>query len=255
MSDHKGESMAEVLEQKILDLLGRREELVGRLTNLEEMKPNTNERVYWKIREDYSTQLQSVLERINEQRGSLEDKARNLAEQISEKEQIHTEQSDQVDELQIRAQLGEFDNENDGFRSELTTAESDRDKTSSALDKLRRELDDLNGVLSDVDEATSAGVPGSDYRPPTLAKAESEEIPELEDEETIEEIDEDELEELDIEDDELEILEESDENTCPSCGHVNPPHLVVCEECNAELEDLGADLDDEFDFDDVDVDL
>ena len=250
--------MAEVLERKILDLLGRREELVGRLTNLEEMKPNTNERVYWKIREDYSGQLQSVLEKINEQRGSLEDKARTLAEQISEKEQIHTDQSDQVDELQIRAQLGEYDHSNDGFKGELNEAESSRDKTASELDKLRRELDDLNGVLSDVDEATSAGVPGSDYKPSHPRKVETpmdEDIPELEDEESIEEIGEDELEELDLDDDEIEVLEESEENKCPSCGHVNPPHLVVCEDCNAELEDLGMDLDDEFDFDDVDVDL
>jgi len=242
--------MSEVLEKRILDLLSRREELVARLNNLEEMKPNTNERVYWKIREDYSGQLQSVLEKINEQRGSLEEKARNLAEQISEKEQIHTEQSDQVDELQIRAQLGEFNNENEEFRNELTQAESARDKTASSLDKLRRELDDLNGVLGDVDEATSAGVPGGDYKPSAPVRAEQPAT--LEDEEEIEEIGEEELEELELDDEELE---ETELNTCPSCGHVNPPHLVVCEECNAELEDLGADLDDEFDFDDVDVDL
>jgi len=246
--------MTEVLEKRILDLLARREELVNRLNTLEEMKSGTNERVYWKIREDYSGQLQGVLEKINEQRGSLEEKARNLAEQISEKEQIHTQQSDQVDELQIRAQLGEFNNENEAFRTELTTAESARDKTSSELEKLRRELDDLNGVLGDVDEATSAGVPGGDFKKPA-PKAEPAPAPAVKAakvEEEIEEIGEEELEEIDIEEEELE---ESDTNTCPACGHVNPPHLVVCEECNAELEDLGADLDDEFDFDDVDVDL
>jgi DNA repair exonuclease SbcCD ATPase subunit len=242
--------MTEVLEKRILDLLGRREELVNRLNSLEEMKPNTNERVYWKIREDYSGQLQSVLEKINEQRGSLEEKARTLAEQISEKEQIHTEQSDQVDELQIRAHLGEFNHENDVFKTELTTAESARDKTASMLEKLRRELDDLNGVLGDVDEATSAGIPGGDYKTPAPHKAEPAPAPVTVEEELIEEIGEEEL--LEESDEELEEL---DKNTCPACGHENPPHLVVCEECNAELEDLGADLDDEFDFDDVDVDL
>lgn len=243
--------MTEVLEKKILDLLGRREELVNRLNSLEEMKPNTNERVYWKIREDYSGQLQSVLEKINEQRGSLEEKARTLAEQISEKEQIHTEQSDQVDELQIRAHLGEFNHENDVFKTELTTAEAARDKTASMLEKLRRELDDLNGVLGDVDEATSAGIPGSDYKAPAPHKAEAVQAHVSVEEEQIEEIGEEEL----LEETDEEEIEEQDKNTCPACGHVNPPHLVVCEECNTELEDLGADLDDEFDFDDVDVDL
>ena len=245
--------MAEVLEKKILDLLDRREEFVGRLNNLETMKPDTNTRVYQKIREDYSTKLQSVLEKINEQRGSLEKKAKELTSQISNKEKVFTEQSDQVDELQIRAKLGEFNHDNDDFKNELNQSESDRDQTSGSLDKLRKELNDLNGVLSDVDHATSAGVPGLDPSVKSAASTTSEDIIDIEDDELIEDVEEvggDDLE-VDIDD----ISDGSEENKCPSCGHVNPPHLVVCEECNAELEDLGQDLDDEFDFDDMDVDI
>ena len=243
--------MAEVLEKKILDLLDRREELVGRLNNLETMKPDTNTRVYQKIREDYSTKLQGVLEKINEQRGSLEKKAKELASQISNQEKIFTEQSDQVDELQIRAKLGEFNHDNDDFKNELNQSESDRDQTSGSLDKLRKELSDLNGVLSDVDHATSAGVPGIDASAkPRADTTVSDDVIDIEDDELIEEV---EVDDLDVDID--EISGDSDENKCPSCGHVNPPHLVVCEECNAELEDLGQDLDDEFDFDDMDVDI
>lgn len=245
--------MAEVLEKKILDLLDRREELVGRLNNLENMKPDTNARVYRKIREDYSTKLQSVLEKINEQRGSLETKAKELASQIDQKEKIFTQQSDQVDELQIRAKLGEFNHDNDEFKNELNQAEGDRDKTSSELDKLRKELNDLNGVLSDVDHATSAGVPGMDESVQPLPDDEPAEVLDIDEAELIEEEPVAEVEdlEMDLED----ISEDTDENKCPKCGHVNPPHLVVCEECNAELEDLSQDLDDEFDFDDMDVDI
>jgi uncharacterized phage infection (PIP) family protein YhgE len=241
--------MAEVLEKKILDLLDRREELVGRLNNLENMKPDTNSRVYKKIREDYSTKLQGVLEKINEQRGSLEKKAKELAAQITQKEKIFTEQSDQVDELQIRAKLGEFNHDNDDFKNELNQSESDRDMTSSELDTLRKELNDLNGVLSDVDHATSAGVPGMDIPIKSAGTAQADVI-DIEDDELIEEIGEIGEDEIDLED-----SESGDENKCPNCGHVNPPHLVVCEECNAELEDLSQDLDDEFDFDDMDVDI
>ncbi len=242
--------MAEVLEKKILDLLDRREEYVGRLNNLETMKPDTNTRVYEKIRQDYSTKLQKVLEKINEQRGSLEKKAKELSSQISQKEKTFTEQSDQVDELQIRAKLGEFNNDNDDFKNELHQSESDRDQTSMSLDKLRKELSDLNGVLSDVDHATSAGVPGLDTSVKAGSRTATEDIIDIEDDELIEEVASDDLD-VDIDD----ISSDSDENKCPSCGHVNPPHLVVCEECNAELEDLGQDLDDEFDFDDMDVDI
>ena len=243
--------MAEVLEKKILDLLDRREEYVGRLNNLETMKPDTNTRVYEKIRQDYSTKLQNVLEKINEQRGSLEKKAKELTSQISQQEKTFTEQSDQVDELQIRAKLGEFNNDNDDFKNELHQSESDRDQTSMSLDKLRKELSDLNGVLSDVDHATSAGVPGVDASSkPRKDTSVSDDVIDIEDDELIEEVASDDLD-VDID----EISGDSDENKCPSCGHVNPPHLVVCEECNAELEDLGQDLDDEFDFDDMDVDI
>jgi len=243
--------MAEVLEKKILDLLDRREELVGRLNNLETMKPDTNTRVYQKIREDYSTKLQGVLEKINEQRGSLEKKATELAAQISNKEKVFTEQSDQVDELQIRAKLGEFNHDNDDFKNELNQSESDRDQTSGSLDKLRKELNDLNGVLSDVDHATSAGIPGLDSSSkPREDTSAAEDIIDIEDDELLEEVGGDDLA-AGIDG----ISDESDENKCPSCGHVNPPHLVVCEECNAELEDLSQDLDDEFDFDDMDVDI
>ncbi len=245
--------MAEVLEKKILDLLDRREEFVGRLNNLETMKPDTNARVYQKIREDYSTKLQSVLEKINEQRGSLEKKAKELAAQISNKEKVFTEQSDQVDELQIRAKLGEFNHENDDFKNELNQSESDRDQTSGSLDKLRKELNDLNGVLSDVDHATSAGVPGLETSVKSAASTTSEDIIDIEDDELIEDVEEAGGDDLDVDID--DISDGSDENKCPSCGHINPPHLVVCEECNAELEDLSQDLDDEFDFDDMDVDI
>ncbi len=246
--------MAEVLEKKILDLLDRREEYVGRLNNLETMKPDTNTRVYEKIRQDYSTKLQKVLEKINEQRGSLEKKAKELTSQISQKEKTFTEQSDQVDELQIRAKLGEFNNDNDDFKNELHQSESDRDQTSMSLDKLRKELSDLNGVLSDVDHATSAGVPGVDASAkPRVDTSVSDDVIDIEDDELIEDVQEIGGDDLDVDID--DISSGSDENKCPSCGHVNPPHLVVCEECNAELEDLSQDLDDEFDFDDMDVDI
>ncbi|MCK5117748.1 MAG: hypothetical protein KAR44_14220 [Candidatus Aegiribacteria sp.] len=246
--------MAEVLEKKILDLLDRREEFVGRLNNLETMKPDTNTRVYQKIREDYSTKLQVVLEKINEQRGSLEKKAKELTTQISNKEKVFTEQSDQVDELQIRAKLGEFNHDNNDFKDELNQSESDRDQTSGSLDKLRKELSDLNGVLSDVDHATSAGVPGLEGSTKSAkSTTTSDDIIDIEDDELIEDVEEVEGDDLDIDID--DVSDGSDENKCPSCGHINPPHLVVCEECNAELEDLGQDLDDEFDFDDMDVDI
>ncbi len=234
--------MAEVLEDKIQSLLSRRTELVDRLDNLEALKAETNARVYRKIKGDYEDQLNIVLSGISEQRGSLESSVGGLTSKIEEKETLHTDLSDGVDELQIRARLREYDENDNEFQKELDDAVEERNRTADELDKLRNELADLNKVLRDVDDAT----PGS------AATAPAADEPDAEDE--IEE-----LEELEI-DDEPEIIggeeavEESEGVTCPSCSYVNPPQKLFCEECGAALDD-DSEIDEEFDLIDNDLDL
>lgn len=225
--------MAEVLEDKIQGLLAKRSELADRLDNLEKLRAETNERVYRKIRKDYDTQLHEVLNGINEERGTLESKVEDLKGKIDEKEGLHTQQSDKVDELQMRARLKEFDENDTEFTEELNSAKKARNTTADELETLRAELADLNKVLKDVDAATSG-----EAAPP------SEELDEEEPEE---------IGELDLEED-LE-LEDKDGVKCPSCGHVNPPQKLACENCGASLEDEDLVIDDDFDLVDDDVDL
>lgn len=225
--------MAEVLEDKIQGLLAKRTELADRLDNLEKLRAETNERVYKKIRKDYDSQLQEVLNGINEERGTLESKVEELKGKIEEKESLHTQQSDKVDELQMRARLKEFDENDKEFVDELSSAKQSRNNTADELETLRAELADLNKVLKDVDAATSGEV-----------GAATEEVEEEEPEE---------IGELDLEED-LE-LETEDGVKCPSCGHVNPPQKLACEECGASLEDEDLVIDDDFDLVDDDVDL
>jgi len=235
--------MAEVLEDKIQSLLARRTELVDRLDNLEALKAETNARVYRKIKGDYEEQLNIVLGGISEQRGSLESSVGGLTSSIEEKETLHTDLSDGVDELQIRARLREYDENDNDFQKELDDAVAERNRTADELDKLRNELADLNKVLRDVDDATTGSAA-------TAAPAADE--PDVED--VIEE-----LEELEI-DDEPEIIdgeeaaEESEGVTCPSCSYVNPPQKLFCEECGAALDD-DSEIDEEFDLIDDDLDL
>ncbi|MBN1435308.1 hypothetical protein JW921_11145, partial [Candidatus Fermentibacterales bacterium] len=99
--------MADVLEDKIQELLDKRNELAGRLESLEDLKGQTNERVYARIRKDYQAQLSEVLGSIAQERGALEDKAAKLKKDIDKHEQLHMEQSDKVDELNLRAMLKE----------------------------------------------------------------------------------------------------------------------------------------------------
>jgi len=225
--------MAEVLEDKIQDLLATRTELADRLDNLEKLRAETNERVYNKIRKDYDTQLQEVLSGINEERGTLESKVEDLRSKIDEKENLHTQQSDKVDELQMRARLKEFDENDKEFTEELNSAKKARNRTADELETLRAELADLNKVLKDVDAATSGS--GASVAEPV---EEAEEIGELE------------LEE------DLELEAEEDGVKCPSCGHVNPPQKLACEECGSSMEeDEDLVIDDDFDLVDDDVDL
>ena len=58
-----------------------------------------------------------------------------------------------------------------------------------------------------------------------------------------------------IQDLNLEEEEADDTVPCPSCGHVNPPQKLFCEECGAALDEEET-LEDDFDLlDDSDLDL
>jgi len=61
---------------------------------------------------------------------------------------------------------------------------------------------------------------------------------------------------VDLELDE-EIEEEpsaGSETKCPSCGHVNPPQKLFCENCGSSLDEEET-LDEDFDLVDDDLDL
>jgi chromosome segregation ATPase len=224
------------LERKIQDLLAKRTELAERLSNLDAMKGETNQRVYSRIKGDYDNQLNDVLGKLGNEKGSLEAKVDDLTNKINQLEQKHQSESDLVEELQIRARLREHDENDPTFQKELDTATSERNKTADELDGYRSELGDMKKVLRDVEDATA----GRAARAPKAA-AEPE----------------DSLDELELEEDALDGEESLEDDTvpCPSCGHVNPPQKLFCEDCGAALDEEES-LEDDFDLlDDADLDL
>lgn len=227
------------LERKIQDLLARRTELAERLSNLESMRAETNQRVYSRIKGDYDNQLNDVLSKLGAEKGSLEDKVSDLTKKINELEEKHQSESDLVEELQIRARLREHDENDPSFQKELDAATNERNNTADELDGFRNELGDLKKVLRDVEEATK----GKGSAP---SKAESKSKDE-----------DDSLDELELDDDDLDLDSEEDDDTvkCPSCDHINPPQKLFCEDCGAALDDDET-LDEEFDLlDDGELDL
>jgi len=224
------------LERKIQNLLAKRTELAERLANLEAMKGETNQRVYSRIRGDYDSQLNGVLNDLGAEKGALEGKVNDLTSKINELEQKHQSESDLVEELQIRAKLREHDENDPSFQKELDEATSSRNSTADELDGYRSELGDLKKVLRDVEDATE-GKPSA---------ASSSSLPEE---------DQDGIDELELEED-LTLEEDDDDSvTCPSCGHVNPPQKLFCEDCGAALDEEES-LEDDFDLlDDGDLDL
>ncbi len=228
------------LERKIQDLLARRTELAERLSNLEAMRAETNQRVYSRIKGDYDDQLNDVLSKLGAEKGSLEAKVTDLTKKINELEDKHQSESDLVEELQIRARLREHDENDPTFQKELDAATKERNSTADELDGFRSELGDMKKVLRDVEDATRGkGTAPSKSKPKADAADDS-------------------LDELDLDDDlDLEETDDDEEDTvkCPSCSHVNPPQKLFCEECGAALDDDES-LDDEFDLlDDGDLDL
>lgn len=228
------------LERKIQDLLARRTELAERLANLESMKGETNQRVYTRIKGDYDDQLNDVLGKLGAEKGSLEGKVSDLTTKINELEQKHQNESDLVEELQIRARLREHDENDPTFQKDLDTATTMRNSTADELDGFRSELGDMKKVLRDVEDATQGKASRASKSKPKAAA-----------------VSDDSVDELDLDDD-LDLEESSvddDTVTCPSCGHVNPPQKLFCEDCGAAL-DEDETLDDEFDLlDDGDLDL
>lgn len=225
--------MAEVLEARIQKLLDQRLELVDRLSNLDSLKDETNNRVYIRIKKDYESQLDEVLGGIGEEKGALVSKVEELTAQIDTLEKSHQEQSDAVDELQIRARLREHDENDPDFQKRLDGVKTERNKTANELDVLRSELGELRKVLRDVDEATLG-------RAAAVSKAEDDDLEMA-----------DSIEELDLDDD-LEDVP-ADGVKCPSCGHGNPAQNPFCEECGAALGTEDEELvDDDFDLIDDD---
>ncbi len=226
------------LERKIQDLLARRTELSERLSNLETMRAETNQRVYSRIRGDYDDQLNDVLGKLGAEKGSLEGKVNDLTKKINELEKKHQSESDLVEELQIRARLREHDENDPTFQKDLDAATKKRNSTADELDGFRSELGDMKKVLRDVEEATQ----GKSAKSPKAKPAE----------------DNDSLDELDLDDDlDLDDADDGDDDSvkCPSCSHINPPQKLFCEECGAAL-DEEENIDDEFDLlDDGDLDL
>ena len=226
------------LERKIQDLLARRTELAERLSNLEVMRAETNQRVYARIKGDYDGQLSEVLGKLGAEKGSLEEKVNDLTTKINELERKHQNESDRVEELQIRARLREHDENDPSFQKDLDVATADRNATADELDGFRSELGDMKKVLRDVEEATQGK--GS-----KASKAQAKSSP----------ADADNLDELNLEDD-LDSVEDGDDTVkCSSCGHVNPPQKLFCEECGGALDEEES-LDDEFDLlDDGELDF
>ncbi len=225
------------LERKIQDLLARRTELSERLSNLESMRAETNQRVYSRIKGDYDDQLNDVLGKLGAEKGSLEGKVSDLTKKINELEKKHQSESDLVEELQIRARLREHDENDPTFQKDLDGATKKRNSTADELDGFRAELGDMKKVLRDVEEATQgkAAKPSKGSAKPSA--------------------DDDSLDELDLDDDDLADADDDDTVKCPSCSHVNPPQKLFCEECGAALDEEEG-IDDEFDLlDDGDLDL
>jgi len=231
------------LERKIQDLLARRTELAERLANLESMKGETNQRVYSRIRGDYDKQLNDVLGQLGDEKGSLEEKVDDLTSKINELERKHQSESDLVEELQIRARLREHDENDPAFQKELDAATKLRNTTADELDGYRSELGDMKKVLRDVEEATQGKASTSSKSKAKSATAAVD----------------DSLDEIDLDEDMTlgAAGDDSEDDTvsCPTCGHINPPQKLFCEDCGAALDEEET-LDDEFDLlDDGDLDL
>jgi len=194
--------------------------------------------------------IQDLLGRRNE----LAERLANLESMKGETNQrvysrIKADYDNQLGEVlnSLGAEKGSLEGKVSDLTSKINELEQKHQSESDLVEELqiraklrehgyRSELGDLKKVLRDVEDATAGKAAAAAAAPPKEEASDS-------------------LDELELDED-ISLEDDGDDTVpCPSCGHVNPPQKLFCEECGAAL-DEDETLEDDFDLlDDSDLDL
>lgn len=145
-------------------LLERRSTLQDWLTNLDNLGSRYRPAVTERVREDYEARLGDVASELEGHRGAVESSLADRRRVEHECDQRLDSKSAEIEESELRFQIGEFDE---------STWVSRRDEHASKLESIQAELDvaaaavlEMETVLAELDGTSGAGrLPGPEPKP------------------------------------------------------------------------------------------
>ncbi|MBN1233392.1 MAG: zinc ribbon domain-containing protein [Candidatus Coatesbacteria bacterium] len=212
--------------KELQELLKQKETLIDRLKKLEEKKKEVKEKIYVKIRADYQIQLESLQENVFKKSVSLKNELSQLRTQQQEIKDKYTVVKDEIDELNVRHELGEYNNEEEYKRIVSTEDE----KLKNFDHKLQMINERINLYSSMIEKSEDSGG--------FIQKEEVLEEQEVPIESDLDEIPSEDLAPVEAVTSVEEIPEEIIEVTyCSRCGAENPIDAKNCKECGSDLEE------------------
>jgi hypothetical protein len=144
--DKGGASPLEAITRLIED----RDKYEQWLDDLEAKKDSTPDKVFERVRQDYLTRLQAVMDELKTHTVALQEHAANLVAKLRESESTEQEITDELAEAELRAQVGEITE----AEWEATSRKAQREvaKLKENQEVIADELIKIRDILSDDDD-------------------------------------------------------------------------------------------------------
>jgi hypothetical protein len=169
--------MADDVMKEVDRLLKDREKYEAWLAKLESEKPETSTRAYDKVRQDYQRRLDDVLAQLKAHSDSIRRKLGELGQQVNALGDERASRAEALDEARLRRSVGEYGDDNEWSRREGELVAS-LQATEKKLDGVRKEIDRLEEIISQVEGAEAAPPPPKPEPEPVAVAAEPEPEPE-----------------------------------------------------------------------------
>lgn len=120
------------------------------LDDLEAKKDSTPPKVFERVRQDYLTRLQEVMEKLSEHTSLLEEHGRTLAAKLRELEMAEESITEQQAEAALRKQVGEITPAE--WESSSKKAQKELNKIRENQEEISEELERIRDLLGDEEE-------------------------------------------------------------------------------------------------------
>ncbi|NIR76003.1 MAG: hypothetical protein GWN99_14190 [Gemmatimonadetes bacterium] len=158
--------MADDVQREVDGLLKEREKYEAFIKRLESEKATTTERAYARVRGDYARRLREVEEKLGAHGNSLQGKLRQLSSKVSQLEARREQQAEELDEAQLRRNVGEYPDDKEWSELESRMLTSLRE-TERDLESARSEIGRLQEIVASVQGAEAPPPqPGAAPPPP-----------------------------------------------------------------------------------------